>query len=305
MIARLTAIYLLVFAAVLALISVGAYFFMGTEYASLLQPAAGTPEASAGYHNAMRQVAVTIALFDVPLLIVVGLASYALARLSLAPLLSARERERQFITDAAHELRSPLATIATIAQNARPHAEGSAHEALNHISGVALESSALVGDLLTLAREPRAQLLHIEPLDLAALARHVAHDFEDRARDRTIVLEVDVSTAVVDGDERRLAQLIRNLLENALRHARSQVAIRVHSANGRVNLIVQDDGPGIPLELRQRVFERSFTTSDGAGIGLAIAAWVAQAHAATLRLDTVTPTGTRFECAFQALPSRA
>ena len=298
MIARLALLYLLVFAAVLALISVGAYMFLGMEYASLLAPAAGTPEAAIGYRNAMNHVAETIALFDVPLLIVVGAASYALARISLAPLLAGRERERQFVTDAAHELRSPLATIATIAQNARNASGEQSREALAHIGAVSIEASNLVGDLLTLAREPRAQLLHIEPLDLAALAKHVARDFEERAHERRIDLQVEASSAIVDGDERRLGQLIRNLLENALRHARSSVALRVDSADGRVRLVVQDDGPGIAPELRQRIFERSFTTGDGSGIGLAIAAWVVQAHAATIRVEDTPPTGSRFECAF-------
>jgi len=298
MIARLTLLYLLVFAAVLALIIIGAYMFVGTEYASLLAPAAGTPEAAAGYRSAMTHVAETIVFFDVQLLVIVGAASYALARRSLAPLLAGRERERQFVTDAAHELRSPLATIATIAQNARAAGSDELRDALAHVGQVSIEASNLVGDLLTLAREPRAQLLHIEPLDLAALARHVAHDFEERAQERRVTLNVSASSAIVDGDERRLAQLIRNLLENALRHARSRVELLVDASDGRVRLVVQDDGPGIEPELRQRIFERSFSTGDGAGIGLAIAAWVAQAHAATIRVAESTPSGSRFECAF-------
>src|SRR5438270_2965640 len=144
MIGRLVAIYLGIFAGVLLLLSIGAYMFVGMEYASLLQPALGTPEADAGYHQAMRKVLETILLFDIPLLAIVGLASYWLARASLWPLLAARERERQFVTDAAHELRSPLATIATVAQHARGEADVKTADVLSHISQVSVEASALI-----------------------------------------------------------------------------------------------------------------------------------------------------------------
>ena len=295
MIGRLVAIYLGIFAAVLLLLSIGAYAFVGTQYSSLLQPALGTPEANEGYRQAMNHVLVTILLFDIPLLIVVGLASYWLARASLWPMLAAQERERQFVTDAAHELRSPLATIATVAQHARGEADAKTAAALTHISQVSVEASALIGDLLTLAREPRAQLLQCEPLDLAALARHVAADFEDRARERNVVLDVDAQSALVRGDERRLSQLIRNLLDNGLRHAHKRIALRVTNDDSRVKLCVEDDGDGIPEQLQEQIFERAFTTGDGAGIGLAIASWVARAHDGTIRLDRAVPSGTRFE----------
>ncbi|MBV9271142.1 MAG: HAMP domain-containing histidine kinase [Candidatus Eremiobacteraeota bacterium] len=295
MIGRLVAIYLGIFAGVLLLLSVGAYMFVGMEYASLLQPALGTPEADAGYRQAMHKVLETILLFDVPLLVAVGLASYWLARTSLWPLLAARERERQFVTDAAHELRSPLATIAAVAQHAGGEADAKSAGAFEHISQVSVEASALIGDLLTLAREPRAQLLQREPLDLAALARHVAADFEERAEERDIRLEVSAQTALVQGDERRLSQLIRNLLDNGLRHAHSRIALRVAAEDSQVKLCVEDDGDGIPEQLHEHIFERAFTTGDGAGIGLAIASWVAKAHDGTIRFDRAEPSGTRFE----------
>jgi len=295
MIGRLVALYLGIFAGVLLLLSIGAYMLVGTEYASLLQPALGTPEADAGYHAAMRKVLETIIFFDIPLLAIVGLASYWLARASLWPVLVAQERERQFVTDAAHELRSPLATIATVAQHARADADTKTAAALSHISEVSVEASALIGDLLTLAREPRAQLLQCEPLDLAALARHVAADFEERAQERGLVLDVNAQSALVQGDERRLSQLIRNLLDNGLRHAHKRITLRVSTDDSRVKLCVEDDGDGIPEQLQERIFERAFTTGDGSGIGLAIASWVAKAHDGTIRLDRGEPSGTRFE----------
>lgn len=213
----------------------------------------------------------------------------------LSRLAASMDAQHAFLADAAHELRSPLATIATVAQHARGEADAKTAAALTHISQVSVEASALIGDLLTLAREPRAQLLQCEPLDLAALARHVAADFEDRARERNVVLDVDAQSALVRGDERRLSQLIRNLLDNGLRHAHKRIALRVTNDDSRVKLCVEDDGDGIPEQLQEQIFERAFTTGDGAGIGLAIASWVARAHDGTIRLDRAVPSGTRFE----------
>ena len=95
MIARLVGLYLAVFAAVLAALSIGAYLFVGTQYHSLLLPALATPEGVAAYQHAMERVALTILAFDIPLLIVVGIASWVLARISVAPWVSARDRERE------------------------------------------------------------------------------------------------------------------------------------------------------------------------------------------------------------------
>ncbi|MGB8519502.1 MAG: hypothetical protein WCD38_05005, partial [Candidatus Tumulicola sp.] len=118
MIARTSALYLLIFICVLAVLDAGAFAFVMREYASLLQPALDTPEGHAAMATAMRRVLVTILLLDVPLVIAVGAASYALARATLAPIFAARERERVFASDVAHELRSPLAAIASVAQAA-------------------------------------------------------------------------------------------------------------------------------------------------------------------------------------------
>ncbi|MDP9023770.1 MAG: hypothetical protein M3N13_00155, partial [Candidatus Eremiobacteraeota bacterium] len=107
MIARLTAIYLGIFTIVLAALSGAAYLFIAGQYHSLLLPALSTPEGALALRNASQRIAKTILAFDVPLLVFVGLTSWMLARLSLRPLFAARDRERAFIADAAHQLRSP------------------------------------------------------------------------------------------------------------------------------------------------------------------------------------------------------
>ncbi len=291
MIARLVALYLAVFATVLAALSVGAYFFVGMQYHSLLLPALATPEGAAAYQHAMRRVALTIIAFDIPLLILVGLASWLLARISIAPWISARAREREFIADAAHELRSPLTTISSVAQASRNADQASMRDALELIAKTSLDANGLISDLLTLARSPSSTLLVREPVDLAAIAYDCVNEFRTRAASAGITIQTNIASAIVNGDARRLRELIRNLLENALRHARSSIAISC-TANGTCALLsVSDDGPGVPAESRDRLFERFFRNGQaaGTGLGLAIAQWVAHAHEGTIALSDRAP----------------
>ncbi len=286
MIARLVGAYLGIFTLVLAAASFALYLFLSAQYHSLLLPALSTPEGASVYAQTMQKVAIEILVTDVPLLVLFGLAAWALARLSLRPLIEAQARERAFIADAAHELRSPLATIASVAQAARGDAAVKKDDVLDTIAKTALEASAMVGDLLTLARSPRPTLLQREPVDLAALARSSIREIESRAQRDGIKLELHLLPAIVDGDARRLRELLRNLLENALRHASSHITIVTGVEGGRAMLRVSDDGAGVAPELRERLFDRFVTGSTGgSGLGLAIARWVVRAHEGTLALD--------------------
>jgi signal transduction histidine kinase len=298
-IARLVGAYLAIFTVVLAAASFALYLFLAAQYHSLLLPALSTPEGATVYAQTMHKVALEIAAADLPLLVLVGLAAWALARVSLRPLFEAQSRERAFIADAAHELRSPLATIASVAQAARGDEDPARlHDVFDTIAKTALEASAMVGDLLTLARSPKPALLQREPVDLAAVAHACARELEGRARERGIELELQLTPAIVDGDARRLQELLRNLLENAIRHAKSRVTVTTGVDGGRAMLRVGDDGEGVVPELRERLFERFVSGSaGGSGLGLAIAQWVARAHEGTLALDDCEG-GTSFIASF-------
>ena len=286
MIVRLTAIYTAIFAAVLAAISGYAYWFFAAQYRALLAPALDTPEGQTGLRTALAHVLTTIVAADVPVLVVVATLAYVLARASLTPLLEARAREQQFAADAAHELRSPLATIATVAQAARLRSDETTREALDTIARTALDASALIGDLLTLAREPRPGLLQSEPVDIANIAASCAREFADRAASARLDLRVRASSAIVQGDERRLRELTRNLLENAFKHAKSSVSLESGADERGAFLRVGDDGEGVAPILRDRIFQRHETNDPGgSGLGLAIASWIAHAHDGTLALE--------------------
>lgn len=303
MIARTSALYLLIFVCVLAALDVGAYAFVMREYASLLQPALGTPEGTMALASAMRRVVVTIALLDVPLILVFGLASYLLARATLAPIFAARERERIFAADVAHELRSPLAAIASVAQAARTSAAPDSRDAFDAIAADALDASAIVTALLTLARDPGHRALQCEPVNLAAIVARCASDAAERARAGGVQIESSPASAIVNGDERRLRELTRNLLENAVRYARSRVRV-ASLQNGRTcTIVVEDDGDGIPDEDRERVFERFYRRNDdgaGTGLGLAIARWIANAHRGSIAVSRADSGGARFVASLPA-----
>jgi signal transduction histidine kinase len=297
LIARASALYLGIFVCILLALNLGEYAFMAREYDSILAPILGTPEGSSALATAMRHVVVTLALIDLPLIAIVAFASYLLARATIAPLAAARERERIFASDAAHELRSPLAAIAAIAQAARSDASGKARAAFEAIARSAFEASAVVADLLTLARDPSPQALHCEPVDLGAIVAGSSRDSEPVANARGVRLETTPNSAIVDGDERRLRELARNLLDNAIRHACRHVSI-ASRRNGRFcEIVVEDDGDGIPAPERERVFERFYRRANdgtGTGLGLAIVRWIASAHAGTVTAQEGALGGARF-----------
>jgi len=134
--------------------------------------------------------------------------------------------------------------------------------------------------------------------DLAAnlyVCTKCRHHFRMGAYDRI--------SAIVDGDERRLRELARNLLENGVRHARASVRI-ASQRNGRTcDVVVEDDGEGVPPDDRERVFERFYRRRDdgvGTGLGLAIVRWIAHAHGGNVALTQAAQGGARFVATFPA-----
>jgi len=266
---------------VLAALSAVAYRFVTRAARDSLEPLLGTAEGQAAYATAARHAVLTIAAFDLPLLIVVGAASAGLAAISIGPLHAARAREERFVADAAHELRTPLATIASLAQAAGP-------DALPRIATVALDASAVVGDLLFLMRGDHVTTAHHEPVDLVPLARSAIENVRLRGGGAQIALVAPPQGAYVVGEARDLRRLVDNLLDNAVRYARSRVDVTIAFADAHIRLTVEDDGTGVPPELRDRIFERFIKASphdSGTGIGLAICRRIADLHNGTIHLD--------------------
>lgn len=285
-VARLCASYLLVLIVLLLALDGAAFWYLAGREHDLVEPLLGTPVGQAAYGAALRRDALALALLDLPLLVVCGLASYVLAVVSVRPLIAAREREARFAADAAHELRTPLARIASLAQSGRAVADDDARdEAFARIVGTAVDASGTISDLLALVREERVAAKLSEPVDLSAIARTTV----GAAQHDGVAFAVSAREECwVEGDARRLRRLAENLLENAARHARGRVTVGVARDGDDVALTVEDDGPGVPAELRERIFER-FVRADaderGSGLGLAICRAIARAHGGDVVLE--------------------
>ncbi len=278
--------YLAVFLVIIGALSALAFALVAANFRGTLGPALETPEGAAAYGASLRSVAGSILALDGALALVVGAASFWLARAAVRPLVDAREREARFAADAAHELRTPLGIISSVAQAARNDSQR-AGMALATIGEQALDASALIADLLTLARNPEGRNLAREPVDLEAITVRQVRFHEAAAAASGIRLEVHSESAIVDGDERRLNQLLRNLLDNAMRYAKSSVDVVVRIAGQLAVVEIDDDGPGVAPDVVDRVFERFVKEahSDGSGLGLAICRWVARSHGGDVTLE--------------------
>jgi signal transduction histidine kinase len=211
---------------------------------------------------------------------------------TLAALETSVERQRRFVADASHELRSPIASLRTQLEVAAAHPE------LLDLDGAVEDTvrlQRLAADLLLLARLDAGERPADAHVDLAALAREEAGD---RAGVR-VRAEDDVTVA---GSRGQLGRVLANLLDNAQRHARSAVEVSVRRDGGTAVIAVADDGEGVPAADRERIFER-FVRLDaarsrddgGAGLGLAIARDVVVRHGGTLTVHGAPAGGALFE----------
>ncbi len=239
------------------------------------------------------------------------------------------EVQRQFLADAAHQLKTPLAGLRTQAELAgRSLRAGqlNAKELERSFAQIALSSQRaanMVNQLLALARAEGASMER-EPVDVAELAREVTQDFVPQALAKRIDLGFegpDDSRLCVLGQRWQLVEMLRNLVDNALRYTPTggEVTVRVfEEAYGQlagqiVVLQIEDNGPGIAPEARDRVFQPFYrmlgTGVDGSGLGLTIAGQIAERHGARFELEDVRPRrgpdpmpGVRFTLRLPARP---
>jgi len=225
------------------------------------------------------------------------------------------EGMKRFTADASHELRAPLARLrgAVDVALSRPRQADDYRRTLAAIGDDVDRLRSITDDLLLLARADAGRIdLERGPVRLDVVAAEAIESLLAAAAERGVALRIEGDgPLVVEGDERWLRQLVTDLLENALKYARpgpsegrpAAVTVRLHGADRTVTLAVEDTGPGLPPGAPERIFERFYRgdaapgrpAEEGAGLGLAIAAWIAQAHGGTIRADNLAAGGSRFE----------
>ncbi len=240
---------------------------------------------------------------------------------ALAARQASETKVRQFVADASHELRNPLAAIRGYAELTRRSGEQlppDAAHAMSRVESEAARMSTLVEDLLLLARLDAGPALDIRPTDLTELVLDAVSDARAAGPGHTWTITLPDEPVSVLGDAHRLQQVLANLLANARTHTpagcRVETALAEH--DGQAVVSVTDNGPGVPDELQNQVFER-FTRADtsrvraataarggSTGLGLAIVAAVVEAHHGRVTLDS-QPGRTRFTVSLPLAPAGA
>ena len=306
---RLTVLYIGLFALVLSVFSV--VFYVG--FATALAPTFDVgPEltneqvADVAYQAAVERIGLALLVADLLVVALVGVAAWVLAARTLRPIREAHARQRRFVADASHEMRTPLAAIRSSAEGALAGAD-SADELRRALAVVASSTSRLTritNDLLLLARSDELPRDRQEPIDLSVIVAETVEAFAaahpELPRTR-MALGADLP---VSADPNEIGRIVANLLDNAFRYGGGPSAnparIATRAADREALLEVSDDGPGIAAADLERIFEPFHRvhadggTPEGSGLGLAIARSLAQRNRGRLTVTSQPGSGATF-----------
>ena len=228
-----------------------------------------------------------------------------------ARLEKAFEREKQFTSDASHELRTPTTVIISQCEYALERAKtlDEAREALHAILNQAEKMAVMISQLLMLARADKAHgKMQFETVNLSDLAMMVVEQQQENASMRHIQLETHIEPDVeMQGDETMLMRVWINLIENGVKYGREGgwLQITLQKKQGLIIGCVQDNGIGIAPENLEKVWERfwqadSARSASGAGLGLSMVKWIVQAHGGNIQVESVLGQGSAFTFSFHA-----
>jgi heavy metal sensor kinase len=230
----------------------------------------------------------------------------------LARLEDAFERQKRFIADASHEMRTPLTILkgdVEVALN-RPRSTEQYRETLELVNQTTDRLTTLVHELFLLARADNNQLpLDIAELNLTELLAEEVDGLAPQARKKGVVLDLNTpGELLIQGDAAKLSRLFMNLIDNAIKYTAAGDAVKVEAdiQNGEARVSIADTGPGIPSQDLPHLFDRFYrvdaarsrqasqTTGSGAGLGLSIAQWLAQVHGGRIAVSSRLGYGTTF-----------
>jgi signal transduction histidine kinase len=276
------------------------------------------PDGVAGqvaYERALVAIAVTLLVADILVALVVGVVAIYLADRTLRPIREAHDRQRRFVADASHEMRTPLSTIRTTAEAAlgvQPPATvvaapGKEAEALTTILGATERLSRLTNDLLLLARAQSADLApRRAPVDLSVVVAEAVERLAGQSPPPSVRMSL-ATDLVVLADAAELDRIVANLLDNAVRHGAGNehpVEVATLVREGRAVVEVADRGPGIAAADLNRIFDPFYrvradaAAPDGSGLGLAIAMDLARRNEGRLTVESGPGRGARFRLSF-------
>ncbi len=305
---RLTLLYIAIFAIVLGVFSAVFYFALATVLRPTLDIDPDVPNLAAAelaYAATIQRIGLALIVADIAVVGIVGVLAWLLATRTLRPIQDAHRRQRRFVADASHEMRTPLAGIRASAEGAL---EGSGSTAETRASLEAIVASTegltrLTNDLLLLARtddrllEPRRETFDLsvavaEVLDAARQASPADRPPEVRL----------ASDLLVSGDSDEIRRAVANLVDNAYRYGGPDAAVQVTTmaTDGSAIVEVTDDGPGIAAADLSRIFDPFYrvradaTVPDGSGLGLTIARSVVERSGGSLSVASRPGAGTTF-----------
>jgi signal transduction histidine kinase len=216
---------------------------------------------------------------------------------------SALTAQRRFVADASHELRTPLTTIrgnVGLLLNRDDITGEDRSAALQDISSESERMSRMVQDLLTLARADAGYHLEKFPVDLRPIVEDVSRQAQKIQPARNVEL-LNGQPSIIQGNADAIKQLLWILIDNAVKHTQDggRIQVRMEPRNAWTSLVVSDDGPGIPQQDLERIFERFYQsdtarTGEGTGLGLAIARWIVREHGGRVFAANNPQGGARF-----------
>lgn len=216
---------------------------------------------------------------------------------------------QEFVANVSHELRTPLSLIKGFVETLLEGAKNDPEKATRFLQTIEKHTDRLtflIEDLLTISRLESGQIvMNLHPVDLREETQRVLDDLRSRAHEKVIRLDNSVPVGLIaQADADRLQQVLFNLVENAIKYGRNEGCVTIggnEAPEGKVELWVRDDGPGIPVESRERVFERFYRVdrarsrdTGGTGLGLSIVKHIVQAHGGEVWLKSDLGAGTTF-----------
>ena len=306
---RLTVLYIGLFALVLGVFSL--VFYLG--FATVLAPAFDIgPEltseqaAQVAYQTTVERIGLALLAADLVVVALVGVAAWVLAARTLQPIGEAHARQRRFVADASHEMRTPLAAIRSSAEGALAAANSVAElqRGLAVVASSADRMTRITNDLLLLARSEELPNDRREPIDLSVIVAETVEAFAVARPELPHTRMALVADLRVSADPNEIGRIVANLLDNAFRYSggpsAKPVRITTRATDRDVVVDVSDDGPGIAAADLERIFEpfhrvhSDAGTPEGSGLGLVIARSLAQRNGGRLTAMSQPGSGATF-----------